>query len=48
MGIPARHEQPYSQVVLKIRAAKGESGIGGVASGKKKMQVGARSNRARK
>jgi hypothetical protein len=47
MGIPARHEQPYSQVVLKIRSVKEESCIDGFGSGEK-MQVGARSNRARK
>jgi hypothetical protein len=31
MGIPARHEQPYSQVVLKIRALTGESRVVGLA-----------------
>ena len=41
MGIPARHEQPYSQVVLKIRAVKGESRIGDFGAGKE-LQVGAR------
>jgi hypothetical protein len=46
MAIPARHEQPYSQDVLKIRAVKGESRIGGFGSGEK-VQVGARCNRAR-
>jgi hypothetical protein len=29
MGIPARHEQPYSQVELTIRALTGESRVGG-------------------
>jgi hypothetical protein len=31
MGVPAHHEQPYSQIVLKIRALTRESHVGGLA-----------------
>ena len=41
IGVPAHHEQPYSQVVLKIRLATGGSSIVHLAS-RESTQVGGR------
>jgi len=46
MGVSGHHEQSYSQVVLKIRSATGESRIGHCAS-RESRQVGGRCRCAR-